>query len=314
MNLKQIKAFHATIEEGSVSRAAAKLNLSQPAVTKLLKNLQSTVEYQLFNRVGGSLEPTKEARYLFQEVDTILVSMSRVDTLFKTAQKLSRNRVKIGSIVGPSLHFIPYILGQLIKHYPELDVTLITRGSPAISDNIMCHALDVGLIDQSGISPNYDVEAVPVSYFCALHNTDPLTQKEYLTPHDLSGKPLISLPPGQPPYERFDKVFRDAGAVYNIAHEIYVHMPALSMVREGLGIAFVDTINMWSYEKLLGQSDIVFKPFKPLIQDNLTIITPNNIPTPEHIKTLVNCMKEEIINIEKMYQIDNYPTEEKHGN
>ena len=66
MNIRQIKAFHATIVFGSVSKAASSLGLTQPAVSKLLKNLEETVNYQLFDRVNGRVNPTPEARYLFQ--------------------------------------------------------------------------------------------------------------------------------------------------------------------------------------------------------------------------------------------------------
>lgn len=56
MNIKQIRAFHATIVSGSVSKAASSLGLTQPAVSKLLQNLEETVDYQLFERASGRIQ------------------------------------------------------------------------------------------------------------------------------------------------------------------------------------------------------------------------------------------------------------------
>jgi len=301
VNIRQIRAFHATILSGSVSKAATSLSLTQPAVSKLLKNLEETVEYQLFERTRGRINPTPEARYLFQEVDSILSQIGRLDDLFQSASELSQDRVKIGSIAGPSNFFIPYVLGKYLETNDNIRTSIITRGSPAISDAVACQSLDIGIIDATGISPRYEVNPLPISYFCAMPCDDPLAEKEYITPHDLDGKPLISLPKGQIFYELMAAIFLKENATFNVVHEIFVHMPAISMVSQGLGYAFVDTLNRWSYAEYLDREEVIFKPFKPVIKENLTIITPTIRPLSGAILELAALLKSEICEIEEKY-------------
>ena len=155
INIRQIRAFHASIVSGSVSKAAITLGLTQPAVSKLLKNLEETLGYKLFERINGRINPTPQASYLFQEVDSILSQMDRLDNLFESVKTLNNDRIKIGSIAGPSNFFIPNVLGKFLKTHNNISTTLITRGSTAISDSISCQMLDIGLIDVTGISKRF---------------------------------------------------------------------------------------------------------------------------------------------------------------
>jgi DNA-binding transcriptional LysR family regulator len=71
MNLRQIEALRAVIESGTVSRAAERLSISQPAVTKLLQNLERSTGLALFDRARGRREPAAEARMHFDEVERL---------------------------------------------------------------------------------------------------------------------------------------------------------------------------------------------------------------------------------------------------
>lgn len=112
---------------------------------------------------------------------------------------------------------------------------------------------------------------------------------------------MISLPKGQGFYEKLENIFREEGTVFNVVHEVFVHMPAISMVSQGMGYAFVDTLNMWSYEKYLERHDVIFKPFRPVVQENLAIITPTIRPLSSAISDLVEMLKTEILEIEDLY-------------
>ena len=80
MNLKirHLEIFKAVMEWGSVSRAAERLSCTQPTVSIALANLESEIGFPLFDRSGGHLAPTAEARLLFEEVEQSLVSFDRV--------------------------------------------------------------------------------------------------------------------------------------------------------------------------------------------------------------------------------------------
>ena len=112
---------------------------------------------------------------------------------------------------------------------------------------------------------------------------------------------MISLPKGHGFYEILENIFNEENATFNVVHEIFVHMPAISMVSQGMGYAFVDTLNMWSYEKCLDRKDVIFKAFRPVVQENLAIITPTIRPISSAISDLAEMLKTEILEIEEQY-------------
>ena len=302
MNIRQIRAFHATIISGSVTGAADTLGLTQPAVSKLLQNLEHSVGYKLFERLKGRINPTPEARFLFHEVDDMLRQMDRLDGLFNSTRQHQHRKIQIGSLSGPANFLLPEILGKIAQSDAKFGVNLYTHNSNIICDWISRQTLDIGLIDIHSASPSYNSITIPLSYYCAIPADDPLASRPHLTPKDLDGRTFISLNKRHQSFVKIDKAFKDEDATYNVAHEIHVHLPAISMVRARMGYAFIDTINAWSYEKHLNQSDISFIPFLPFTYEDMAIITPTLRPLSKPVLDLVKVIKSAIEEIEQQYQ------------
>jgi DNA-binding transcriptional LysR family regulator len=108
LNLRHIEVFHSVYVNGSVSRASRALNVSQPAVSKVLKHAQDRLGFQLFRLVNGRLIPTDEAHILFREVAEVY---DRIGSLKITATNLGRSQEghirlavlpSLGLGIGPS--------------------------------------------------------------------------------------------------------------------------------------------------------------------------------------------------------------------
>ena len=80
-----LQAFRSTMLTGSVSAAAGSMNLSQPAVSRLLKDLEQTVGFRLFDRIQGRLRPTPEALLLFEEVQRSFIGLDRIASIGPTS-------------------------------------------------------------------------------------------------------------------------------------------------------------------------------------------------------------------------------------
>ena len=77
LNLRQVEAFKAVIEYGTVSRAAEMMNVSQPATSKLIAHLEEDTGLRLFDRVKGRLVPTRHGMRLFEEIDRIFAGVRK---------------------------------------------------------------------------------------------------------------------------------------------------------------------------------------------------------------------------------------------
>ena len=101
LNLRQIEAFKAVIEHGTVSRAADILNVSQPAISKLIAHLEADAEVRLFDRVNGRLAPTERGMRLYQEIDRIFSGVQQIENAAEAIRREEQGRLVVG--VMPAL-------------------------------------------------------------------------------------------------------------------------------------------------------------------------------------------------------------------
>jgi DNA-binding transcriptional LysR family regulator len=108
MNLRHMEVFHAIMRTGSVTGAARSLNVTQPAVSAVLKHCESQLKMKLFTRVSGRLQPTAEARAIFPEIAAIF---GRVEAVNSLTQDLVGGRLGTLSIAAS----FPIANGYLAK-------------------------------------------------------------------------------------------------------------------------------------------------------------------------------------------------------
>src|SRR5262249_56352035 len=87
VNLRQIEAFKAVIEYGTVSQAAEMIGISQPAMSKLIAHLEDDTGLRLFDRIKGRLAPTRRGMRLYEEVDRIFVGVRQVENAVEAIRR-----------------------------------------------------------------------------------------------------------------------------------------------------------------------------------------------------------------------------------
>ena len=106
INLRQIEAFKAVIEYGTVSRAAETMHVSQPAMSKLIAHLEEDSGLQLFDRLKGRLAPTARGMRLYEEIDRIFAGVRQVENAIDTIRRDEQGRILIGVMPALSGSFI----------------------------------------------------------------------------------------------------------------------------------------------------------------------------------------------------------------
>lgn len=274
MNLRQIRALHAILVTGSISRAAEMLAITQPAVSKTLRGLEEEIGYSLFRRTRGQLEPTPEAAFLFDEIDHTLQGLDRLEDLVRRAPRGLPERLVIASLPGPSNFFIPELLKEFFGEQASPKITLTSRTTPVIRELASTQQIDIGVLVDPPESPNYEIEKTPVEYVCAFPAGDRLSEKARVTPRDLDGRPLITPISDHIVFRQLREAFAEAGAAFNPMHEIPFYLPGLGLVLSGFGVAIVDTVTAWTYERTIKARGLAFRPFVPTFYDRLAVISP----------------------------------------
>src|SRR6056297_2697642 len=124
VKIRHLEVFNALIEAGSVSRAAQRLNLSQPAVSIALSKLEEDLGYRLFHRDRGFFAPTNEATLLHEEVRRGLDAMARIEQRSDEIRTGKTGGIIIGTNGAMSINFLPQVTAKFQRAYPGTFIDL----------------------------------------------------------------------------------------------------------------------------------------------------------------------------------------------
>src|ERR1700754_75544 len=134
--LRHIEVFHAIMQTGSVTGAARLLNVSQPAVSSVLKHCEARAGIKLFERSGGRLRPTPEAVALFPDVSAIY---GRLDAMSRLMQDLAGGRlgsVSLAAAFPIANGYLAKAVASFLQERPGIRVALQSLTSPQVIDRV----------------------------------------------------------------------------------------------------------------------------------------------------------------------------------
>jgi DNA-binding transcriptional LysR family regulator len=147
LNVRQIEAFKAVIESGTVSGAALLLNLTQPAVSKLIAHLEFDTGIRLFDRVKGRLAPTEHAMRLYDEVDRLFAGVRHIENAVDAIRREEQGRLAVGVMPAFAGPFIQQATLGFLREKPNVFCSVQALGSQWIIDGLVTRKLDVGLVE-----------------------------------------------------------------------------------------------------------------------------------------------------------------------
>lgn len=267
MNLRQLEVFRAVMRDGTITAAANTLGISQPAVSKLLAHLEDQLGYALFDRIGGRLVATMEARLIFADVDRAFRQFDMLTALARDVGAAKIGLLRIGASLPIAYSLVPEALAAFRKSHSEVKVHLHTLPKREIADALELGDIDVAITLSPILAPTVRVETladIPVVAVCQAG--DPLADLAVVRPKDLLGRPLISYAShAEVIGPALDKAFEVDGEKRDIAIQIASSIGALPLVKRGLGIALVDKLSVW-------QADgVVACAFAPEVNMQLSI-------------------------------------------
>lgn len=243
MELRQLNYFIAVAEELHFSRAAKRVNISQPPLSIQIRNLEEELGADLFKRTSRSVELTEAGRYFLNECREILKNIqSAVETTKKIAIG-SIGQLEIGTI-GPAMDtFLPAIIQDFNRNNPGIVLTI-----RELITNKQIEYLNSGQI-QVGFARIYHHELKELShkivwrepYVLAVPETHPFMSKRSIFLHELKGQAMIMYPRSVQPllYDTIVKFCELAGFKPKISQEANTKYTTCALVAAGLGVAIV---------------------------------------------------------------------------
>lgn len=278
MNINKLRIFHEVFVTGSITRAAERSYVSQPAASKMLANFEDEIGYKLFERSNGKLIPTDEAMYLHEEVYGLLQGVNHLEDSIKSAKNNRSGRLRICSIFGPSYQFLPELIAKFKEINPGVHVSLHLSGCSAIRQGVASGQYQIGLVDKAQSSSKHDSAAFDMTCYCAIPADHPAAKLENITLKDLEGTPWITLDSENATTKALKRAYINTELSMHRSIEVHTTIHALSFVNLGMGVALVDALNYHYFSSLFNMPNVVLRPFEPNIIEPLEVITSNLNP------------------------------------
>ncbi|OHV76953.1 LysR substrate-binding domain-containing protein [Rhizobium sp. LCM 4573] len=275
MNIRQLEAFHATIEAGSVTLAGEKLGISQPAVSKLLRSFSEACGFQLFTRSGGRLVPTLEARMLAVEVERMFSGTKRIARLAEAVRNREWGEVTIAAPPALATRYLSQALSPFLKEQPDIHFTLQSRTSPRIGELVAAGQIDIGLSVLPFDHPNVSSQVIMrFSMVCILPVSHPLAKRQVIEIDDLRNVPFISLARDDCSLMTIDRAFQLKGVQKRNRIEVPLSETACSLVANGVGISIVPPFVGLDY----AEDRLVRRALLPETFMDVWLLTPSGRP------------------------------------
>ncbi|RAR48224.1 LysR family transcriptional regulator [Paraburkholderia unamae] len=195
MDLKQMRYFLAVAEEQNFGRAAQRLHMAQPPLTRHIKTLEEEMGTALFTRTPKGAELTEAGRTLLAEVPNILALTRRATEQTQLAGQGMLGRLDVGIFTSGVLHAIPQLLATFHAARPGVKIGLHNLSKAAQIEALRERRITVGFNRLVPEEEDIVVETVQEEPFLvALHEDHPLCHKEAVRLRDLEGEPMILYP------------------------------------------------------------------------------------------------------------------------
>jgi len=240
--LRQMEVFRAVMLTGSVSRAARMLFVSQPVVSRTLAHIEQTLGLALFERKGGAIAATEDARILFREVEEIYGYALRVDDLVHNLRQKRRKRIAFCASPALGLSLIPAAIKKFRKRHDDVRFTFKTALIKEIPMELLGKSVDFALSIWPIEHPN--LVCTPLSegsiVLIAPHD-HALASCPVVQLSQLQDVPLISYLQSMPIGASIREALSAAGVDASPIVEINRSELACALVHQGVGVALVNS-------------------------------------------------------------------------
>ncbi len=299
MNIRVLRYFIEIVREGNISSAAHRLHISQPALSRQIMELETTLGVTLFERGHRQIKLTQEGYYLYERAQEITALVD------KTTYHLQANEVVSGTLdigAGESSALMPMmdVLAQILRDYPEVRVNLTSGDSTVIRQQIDQGSLEFGVVMGHENLLNYNSLTLPAQnrWGILMRKTEPMAAKQVITPGDLLGLSLLTSV-----QSRAQDTFRDwAGDLINQYHfvgsyNLLYNAELLVKAGAGMALAYDGIANLYD-------QDLVFRPLAPVLTDANILIWNKDRQLPNVAQLFLKLLRELIVPDGKDRQAD----------
>lgn len=157
LNLNSLRLFTAVAEQGGFSAASRSLRVSQPAVSKAVRQLEGDLGAQLLLRSARGVTLTEQGGELLAHARVIFGEERAAEDALAAMRGLTRGSLRIGSSLTLASHFVPPILGAFHARHPAIELTLVARNTRGVLESLLANSVELGVVEGPIRHPRVEV-------------------------------------------------------------------------------------------------------------------------------------------------------------
>nr|WP_295932183.1 LysR family transcriptional regulator [uncultured Dyadobacter sp.] len=259
LTLQHLYIIEKVISEGSVTRAAEKLNLSQSALSHQIRDLEASSGLKLFNRIGKKLVLSEAGQRIVSSSEKVLPVIRELEAELKEMRHGRKQTIRISTECYTCYHWLPRLLTDFHREFPDIDIQIVAEATRRPMEFLESGKLELAIVN--GMAGNGNLHYEPLfedRLIVLLSDTHPLAVRN--TPlefQDLHTETLIAFQTGKSGNLLSNELMN------SLSPQKIIHIPIteaiVEMVRFGMGVTIMAE---WAARQYLGTSGLAILPFR----------------------------------------------------
>lgn len=273
MEIRVLRYFLAIAREGSITNAASFLHVTQPTLSRQIRDLEEELGQKLFTRGSHNMTLTTEGMILRKRAEEIISMVDKTEAEFNAMENVVSGDIYIGGGETEAIRLIARIAHEVRTNYPGIHYHLYSGNSEDVTERLDKGLLDFGILIQPADISKYDYINIPAkdTWGVVMRRDCPLAAKKAIRKEDLLDVPLIcsrQAISGERQGNEFTGWFGEDFDKLDIVTTFNFIYNAAIMVEAGIGYALtIDRI-----VNTAESSNLCFRPLEPRLDSGLNII------------------------------------------
>lgn len=283
----QIEAFMWIMKTSSATEAASKMLISQPAISRLIKQLEARLGFDLFERHNNRLLPTRRGTLFYDEVERVYIGLHHLRQFAERLKERVAGQLRVVSMPAFAVSLVPDAATLLAEKFPDLEISLYSYRSSQIAEEVVAQRFDFGITTDPRIDPRYQSFQYSLPGMCLIPPGHPLEAKALIDIEDFANETLICGEPNEQSRSRITQRLRKHAVSPKKIWTVSLGEMAIRLVVNGAGLAVLNAVSA-CYAKRAG---VVVRPLAFDIRYDFQII----LPLEKDLEPAINNINAELI-------------------
>lgn len=272
MDIRQMRVLEAVYRTGSVTAAAHIIHVTQPAISKTVRQAEELTGLALFENINSRLVPTANLHALMPQIRRMLLEQSNIGRRVDDLRNGRGGLIRIAS--APTL--VQSMLVETTRRFKidhrQAEISISIASTRQIVEQVINEEVDIGTCQPSSSSSSIISRPIWLGQVvCILPKSHGLSERPFVTPRDLVDEEIISYSATEPTWNRILETFLEAGVTQRRTIEVDMSVGACAFVEQGLGLALVSSIIDLEQQF----PNLCSRPFVPKIPIQAHLLTSN---------------------------------------